>query len=420
MKKIPLHWQILAALVLSVPLGLFFGKEGWYDLTGVFHFAGSIFLNALKMIVVPLIVSAIITGVSNISSEKGFARLGGKTVLYYITTSTIAILTGLLLVNLFKPGIIDGQPAKDLLALTPLSANQLNSISGKDQSEIFSIFLRMVPPNIFKAAVDGQMLGLITFSILFGFFIRRLKQKYNEVQLNFWNGVYDVMLDMTNLVMKIAPIGVLGLVSQTVSETGFDAIAPLLKFALVVLLALFIHLMFSTALILYSMGKVHPYKYMKVMSKALLTAFSTSSSSATLPETIDGVQTAGVSKKVSSFVLPLGATVNMDGTALYECVAAMFIAQAYGIHISFGMQFTVVIIALLTSIGVAGIPSASLVAIVIILKAIGLPEAAVGLILVVDRPLDMLRTMVNVWSDSCGAAIIAVTEGDKVLEGSRQ
>lgn len=416
MKKIALHWQILIALIISVPLGLFFGKDGVVDLTGAFHFAGAIFLNALKMIVVPLIVSAIITGVSNISSEKGFARMGGKTILYYITTSTIAILTGLILVNLFKPGIIGGQPAKDLLALTPLTESQLGSISGKDQSEIFSIFLRMVPPNIFKAAVDGQMLGLITFSILFGFFIRRLNQKYNEVQLNFWNGVYDVMLDMTNLVMKIAPIGVLGLVAQTVSETGFDAIEPLLKFALVVLLALFIHLMISTSLLLYSMGKVHPYKYMKIMSKALLTAFSTSSSSATLPETIEGVKNAGVSKKVSSFVLPLGATVNMDGTALYECVAAMFIAQAYGIEISFGMQFTVVIIALLTSIGVAGIPSASLVAIVIILKAIGLPEAAVGLILVVDRPLDMLRTMVNVWSDSCGAAIVAYTEGEKVLD----
>lgn len=418
MKKIALHWQILIALVISVPLGLFFGSEGIFDLTGVFNFAGSIFLNALKMIVVPLIVAAIITGVSNIGSEKGFARLGGKTILYYLTTSLLAIITGLILVNIFKPGIINGMPAKDLLALTPLTPNQLNSISGKDHSEIYNIFLRMVPPNIFEAAVEGQMLGLITFSILFGFFIRKLNQKYHEVQLNFWNGVYDVMLDMTNLVMKFAPIGVLGLVSKTVSETGYDSVFPLLKFALIVVVALLIHLMITTSAILYSMGKVNPYKYMKVMSKALLTAFSTSSSSATLPETIDGVNSAGVSKKVSSFVLPLGATVNMDGTALYECVAAMFIAQAYGIQISFGMQFTVVVIALLTSIGVAGIPSASLVAIVIILKAIGLPEAAVGLILVVDRPLDMLRTVVNVWSDSCGAAIIAVTEGEKLLEST--
>ncbi|MDA3930144.1 MAG: dicarboxylate/amino acid:cation symporter [Prolixibacteraceae bacterium] len=415
MKKIALHWQILIALVLSIPMGIYFGSDGIFDLTGVFDFFGNLFLNALKMIVVPLIVAAIITGVSNIGSEKGFARMGGKTILYYLTTSFIAILTGLILVNIFKPGIVDGIPAKDLLALTPLTSDQLSSISGKDSNEIYKIFLRMVPPNIFKAASDGQMLGLITFSLLFGYFIRRLTVKNKEIQLGFWNGVYDIMLDITNLVMKIAPLGVLGLVSKTVSETGFDSLVPLLHFAAIVLFALFIHLFISTSLILYGVGKVKPLVYFKIMSKALLTAFSTSSSSATLPETIDGVTRAGVPKKVSSFVLPLGATINMDGTALYECVAAMFIAQAYGIDISFGMQLSIVIIALLTSIGVAGIPSASLVAIVIILKAIGLPEEAIGLILVVDRPLDMCRTAVNVWSDSCGAAVVAATEGEQLL-----
>lgn len=416
MKKVALHWQILIALLLSIPFGLFFGEDGVVNLIGVFDFSGQLFLNALKMIVVPLIISAIITGVSNIGSEKGFARMGAKTILYYLFTSFIAIVTGLVLVNIFKPGVIDGQPARDILALTPLSADQINSISGKDGSEVYKIFLRMVPPNIFEAAVKGQMLGLITFSILFGFFIRKLKENYREVQLNFWNGVYDIMLDMTNLVMKIAPIGVLGLVSKTISETGFDAVMPLLYFASIVLLALAIHMFFSTSLILYGLGRVKPTVYFKVMSKALLTAFSTSSSSATLPETMKGVSNAGVSKKVSSFVLPLGATINMDGTALYECVAAMFIAQAYGLDISFGMQLSVVLIALMTSIGVAGIPSASLVAIVIILKAIGLPETAIGLILVVDRPLDMCRTAVNVWSDSIGAAVVAATEGEALVK----
>ncbi|MDA3879755.1 MAG: dicarboxylate/amino acid:cation symporter [Prolixibacteraceae bacterium] len=410
MKKIALHWQILIALVLSVPFGLFFGEDGIVDLTGVFDFMGRIFLNALKMIVVPLIISAIITGVSNISSEKGFARMGLKTILYYLTTSFVAILTGLILVNLFKPGIISGIPAKDVLALTSLTAEQMTALEGKGTNEIFAIFLRMVPPNIFKAASDGQMLGLITFSLIFGFFIRKLSENYKAVQLNFWNGIYDIMLGITNLVMRIAPLGVLGLVALTVSETGFDSIVPLLKFALIVVVALLFHVFVSTSLLLYTVGKMKPVVFMKIMSKALLTAFSTSSSSATLPETIEGVTRAGVPKRVSSFVLPLGATINMDGTALYECVAAMFIAQAYGLEIGFGMQLTIVLIALLTSIGVAGVPSASLVAIVIILKAIGLPDAALGLILVVDRPLDMLRTAVNVWSDSCGAAIIAATE----------
>ena len=252
MKKIALHWQILIALIVSVPLGLLFGSDGIINLTGLFEFTGSIFLNALKMIVVPLIVSAIITGVSNIGSEKGFARLGGKTILYYLTTSFIAILTGLVLVNLFHPGLVNGQPAKDLLALVPLTADQLNSISGKNQSEIYNIFLWMVPPNIFQAAVEGQMLGLITFSILFGFFIRKLSDQYQTVQIGFWNGVYDVMLDITNLVMKIAPLGVLGLVAKTISETGFDAIVPLLKFAMLVIAGLLFHLLVSTSFILYS------------------------------------------------------------------------------------------------------------------------------------------------------------------------
>jgi Na+/H+-dicarboxylate symporter len=414
MKRLALHWQILIALVISIPLGLFFGKDGVIDLTGLMSFFGSLFLNALKMIVVPLIVAAIITGISNIGSEKGFARLGFKTIVYYLFTSLIAILTGLILVNIFKPGIVGGIPASDILALAPLSADKIDKISGYESREIYNIFLRMVPPNVFKAAADGQMLGLITFSLIFGYFIRRLNQNYKTVQLNFWNGIYDIMIDITDLVMRFAPLGVLGLVALTVSETGFDAIVPLLKFAAIVLIGLAIHLFVSTSLMLYTVGKIRPSLHLKTMFKALLTAFSTSSSSATLPETIEGVTKAGVSKKVSSFVLPLGATVNMDGTALYECVAAMFIAQAYGLDLSFGMQLTVVLIALLTSIGVAGIPSASLVAIVIILKAIGLPETAIGLILVVDRPLDMCRTAINVWSDSCGAAIIAATEGEKL------
>ena len=340
--------------------------------------------------------------------------MGVKTIVYYLFTSLIAILTGLVLVNIFKPGIVGGIPARDILALAPLSAEKINQISGYESREIYNIFLRMVPPNVFKAAADGQMLGLITFSLIFGYFIRRLNQDYKKVQLNFWNGIYDIMIDITDLVMRFAPLGVLGLVALTVSETGFDAIMPLLKFAAIVLFGLAFHLLVSTSLMLYTVGKIRPGLHLKTMFKALLTAFSTSSSSATLPETIEGITKAGVSKKVSSFVLPLGATVNMDGTALYECVAAMFIAQAYGLDLSFGMQLTVVLIALLTSIGVAGIPSASLVAIVIILKAIGLPETAIGLILVVDRPLDMCRTAINVWSDSCGAAIIAATEGEKL------
>lgn len=413
-KKLELHWQIVIALGLSIPLGIFFGRDGVIDLSDSFRFVGDLFLNSLKMIVVPLIIAAIITSISNIQSESRFAKMGLNTILYYLTTSLLAILTGLVLINIFQPGYQNGEPIKNLLALTPLSESQTLAIQGKDQSEIWQVFLRMVPPNIFQAAAEGQMLGVITFSLLFGFFIRKLTQKNKDNQLHFWNGVYEVMINITSFIMKFAPLGVLGLVSLTISETGFAAITPLLKFAGIVVLALLFHVFVTTSILLYSLGKTSPLKYFNLMSKALLTAFSTSSSSATLPETIEGATKAGISKKVSGFVLPLGSTINMDGTALYECMAAMFIAQAYGIELSFAMQLTIVVIALLTSIGVAGIPSASLVAIVIILKAVGLPDVAVGIILVVDRPLDMLRTVANVWSDSCAAAVIARSEGEEI------
>lgn len=413
-KKLELHWQIVIALGLSIPLGIFFGRDGVIDLSDSFRFVGDLFLNSLKMIVVPLIIAAIITSISNIQSESRFAKMGLNTILYYLTTSLLAILTGLVLINIFQPGYQNGEPIKNLLALTPLSESQTLAIQGKDQSEIWQVFLRMVPPNIFQAAAEGQMLGLITFSLLFGFFIRKLTQKNKDNQLHFWNGVYEVMINITSFIMKFAPLGVLGLVSLTISETGFAAITPLLKFAGIVVLALLFHVFVTTSILLYSLGKTSPLKYFNLMSKALLTAFSSSSSSATLPETIEGATKAGISKKVSGFVLPLGSTINMDGTALYECMAAMFIAQAYGIELSFAMQLTIVVIALLTSIGVAGIPSASLVAIVIILKAVGLPDVAVGIILVVDRPLDMLRTVANVWSDSCAAAVIARSEGEEI------
>mgnify|MGYP001952924431 FL=1 len=231
---------------------------------------------------------------------------------------------------------------------------------------------------------------------------------------DFWEGVYQVMLQMTHLVMRIAPLGVFGLVAEVVAQTGFDAIRPLLVFFVTVLIALAAHLLITMPVMLALIARVNPLKHYAAMSPALLTAFSTSSSSATLPVTLDCVENrAGVSNKTSSFVLPLGATVNMDGTALYECVAAMFIAQAYGLDLTLGTQFVIVLTALLTSIGVAGIPSASLVAIGVILTAIGLPLEGVGLILAVDRVLDMCRTAVNVFSDSTGAVVIARSEGEQ-------
>lgn len=415
--RLKLHWQILIALVLAVFAGSISGTDG--TLFGVrffalYEFIGGLFLNALKMIIVPLITASIITGMAGASRAEGFARLGGKTLLYYFTTSLLAILTGLALVNLIAPGLADGQPVKDLVGLSADTSAAVAKTEGRGMKDVAEIFLRMVPPNIVAAAAEGQLLGLIFFCLLFGFFITRVHDRYTRIMTDFWQGVFEVMMRITDFIMKFAPLGVFGLVAKVVAVTGLKAVGPLAAFMATVLLALALHVFVTLPLLLRFVGRVNPLRQYSAMAPALLTSFSTASSSATLPLTMECVEkNAGVSNRTTSFVLPLGATVNMDGTALYECVAAMFIAQAYGLELSMATQFTVVVIALMTSIGVAAIPSASLVAIVIILGAMGLPAEGVGLILAVDRILDMCRTSVNVFSDSCGAVIIGRTEGEQ-------
>jgi Na+/H+-dicarboxylate symporter len=307
------------------------------------------------------------------------------------------------------------------LGAAEIQASLADKVGDKGADDIVAVFIRMVPPNIIQAAADGQMLGLIFFSLLFGYFINQIPEEFSKTQQRFWNGVYHVMMKITDLIMKVAPIGVFGLVAAVVARTGVEQFAGVALFFVTALAALAVHMFITMPVLLRFVARVNPLLHFRAMAPALLTAFSTSSSSATLPITLECVEkNAGVSNKTSSFVLPLGATVNMDGTALYECVAAIFIAQAYGLDLSFGTQFLIVVTALLTSIGVAGIPSASLVAIGIILGAIGLPLEGIGLILVVDRILDMCRTSVNVFSDSVGAVVIAKSEGETgVLEPAR-
>jgi Na+/H+-dicarboxylate symporter len=423
MGSIKLHWQILIAIVLAVIAGVISGTEAsiagiaFYD---IYAFLGTLFLNALKMVIVPLIMASIITGISGLGGEEGLGKMGIKTLGFYALSSTLAILVGLLFVNLIAPGIIDGEPARDQLGLSVISESITEKVEGKGQGDLVEIFLRMVPTNIVAAAAEGQMLGLIFFSLLFGYFMTRIDKTPAETLKNLWQGIADTMMKITMLIMKFSPYGVFGLVAKTVASTGFDAFMPLLTFFITVLLALAFHTFITMPALIFFFTRLNPLNHLKAMFPAMLTSFSTASSSATLPVTLECVEkNAGVSNRTSSFVLPLGATVNMDGTALYECVAAMFIAQAYGIEMSLTVQFTVVLMALLTSIGVAGIPAASLVAISIILGAIGLPLEAIGLILVTDRILDMCRTSVNIFGDSCGAVIIAHSEGETgLLEGT--
>ena len=414
--RLALHWQIFFALLLAVLVGIIsdpattlFGVS----LHAVLNFVGTLFLNALKMLIVPLIMSSIIVGMMEIQPDT-LGRLGYKTLLYYAASSLVAILIGLFVVNLFQPGIVNGEPVRDMVGLSADTAAVVERVEGKGSGDLAEVFIRMIPPNIVSAAAEGKMLGLIFFSLLFGFFVSRVKGASGETLKNFWNGLLDVMMQMTEWVMLFAPVGVFALVAKVMMASGLDAFRPLAVFFFTVLVALALHLLVVMPSVLRFIARVNPLAHFKAMMPALLTAFSTSSSSATLPLTIDCVENrAGVSNRVSGFTLPLGATVNMDGTALYECVAAMFIAQAYGLALDLTTQFTIVLIALLTSIGVAGIPSASLVAITIILAAIGLPVEAIGMILVVDRVLDMCRTAVNVFSDSVAAVTIARLEGEE-------
>lgn len=418
MRKLALHWQILIALALAVLTGLVFDETFTLfgvSLLAVLSFIGTLFLNALKMLIVPLVMASIISGMMSLSGDS-LGRLGSKTILYYASTSLVAILIGLLFVNLFQPGVVDGEPAHAIIGHSADTEGVVSKIGDKGAGDIAEVFLRMVPANIVTAAANGQMLGLIFFSLLFGFFVSKLQGEGARVQKSFWQGLLDIMMMMTDFIMKFAPLGVYALVAKVVIVSGAEAFSPLAVFFATVLLALATHLLVFLPLVLRYIARVSPAKHFRAMMPALLTAFSTSSSSATLPLTIDCVEKrAGVSNQVSGFTLPLGATINMDGTALYECVAAMFIAQAYGLSLDLTTQFTIVLVALLTSIGVAGIPSASLVAITIILSAIGLPLEGIGLILVVDRVLDMCRTSVNVFSDSCCAVTVARLEGEKTM-----
>ncbi len=401
MKKFQLHWQILIALILAVLYGIYFKDSIEYV-----AWMGEIFLRALKMIIIPLILSSIISGVTNIGNAENLGRLGLKTIVYYITTSMFAIITGLLLVNLFCPGV-----GADL--------NFSQKIDLEIGSETLGqTLINIIPDNIFSAfSHNTQMLSVIFFAILFGFFITKSGEKSKKLLTGFFNAVFDVMMKLTLFIIKFTPFGIFGLVAEKVAEQD-DLLALLQSMGMymgVVLLALFIHAFITLPLITRFIGRANPGKLFNAVKTPLITAFSTSSSSATLPLTMEAVEhNSGVSNKISSFTLPLGATINMDGTALYECVAVMFIAQAYGYDLSFIQQVIVVITALLASIGAAGIPMAGLVMITIILTAVGLPLEGVGLILAVDRILDMFRTATNVWSDSCGAVVIAKTEGEKL------
>jgi len=418
MARVALHWQIFIAMALALMVGRWAGETATVagmPLFEIFAFVGQLFLRALRMLVVPLIAAAIVTAVAGLGAERAFARLGMKTALYFLGTGLVATLIGLGLVNGIQPGLEHGQPVS--LGLTADPAAVQAAVGERGARDVVEVFLRMFPENVVQTAGNNaDVLALIVFCLLFGYYTGRLEGKAARALNLVWQGIYDVMLRTTGLVMKFAPLGIFALVAQIAATTHLEQLRHLLTMVITTLAGLALHAFLVMPLLLWLLGRVNPWRAFRGALPALLTAFSTSSSSVTLPLTLECVRkNAGVSHRVGNFIVPLGATVNMNGTALYACVAAIFIAQLYGLHLTPGMQLIVVLLALLTSIGVAGVPAGGLVAVVVILGAMGLPPEGIGLIMVVDRVLDMPRTAVNVFGDVCGAIIIARSEGETHL-----
>lgn len=368
---------------------------------------GILFLKALKMVIIPLILMSIISGIANIGSAGNLGRLGLKTIIYYLSSSTAAIIAGLFFVNIIRPGIGIDKSYGGSVGIPEQTGHSL-----KDT------LLNIIPENIFQAFIDNQMLSIIFFAILFGFFITKIHVKSRLFLTDFFNSGFEVMMKITMFIILFTPFGVFGLVAEKIADQSgqiMNFLGVLGMYSVTVLSALFFHAVVILPIFLKFVAKVSPWKHFKAMRAALLTAFSTSSSAATLSLTMESVENkSGVSNKISGFTLPLGATINMDGTALYEAVAALFIAQAYGYDLALAEQIIIVVTALLVSIGAAGIPMAGLFMISIILTAVDLPLAGIALILPVDRILDMFRTSINVWSDSCGAVIVARSEREKL------
>ena len=393
--------------------GILVGHFGGEAIVPYVGWLGTLFVKLLRMVIVPLVLTSIVTGVSSLGNGRNLGRIFSKTLGYYVLTSGMAAMVGLLLVNLIRPGVGANLSDASPQALPELAA----------PTSPIDLLLDVVPQNVVQAAAEADMLALIFFCILLGMAVAGLPDAHREPLATFFEAAFQAMMRLTGGVIQFAPIGVFGLMARTVGETGFSAFKALGLYMLTIAGGLSIHLFLVLPMLLVVLGRMRPSVHFRNMTEPIAMAFSTSSSGATLPVTLQAVETkVGVPNRISSFVLPMGATVNMDGTALYECAGVLFIAQALGVDLTWGQQLLVVATALLASIGAAAVPSAGLVIIFLVLEAVNLRgpqvEAIVGMMLAIDRPLDMYRTVVNIFSDSCGAAIIAKSEGvEHINEG---
>ncbi len=431
-------WLILAGMMVGGLVGAWLfslkgtGSEGYHSAIEILHFIGStLFMGLLKMLIVPLIISSVIVGVASIGDFRKLGRIGLKTITYYLSTMLVAVVVGLILVNAIRPG--DGMGAAEVeRGEQEYSSNK--DVQAKIEtgptgfgSAMLKIVEDMIPANPIASAADPKIaaLPIIVFSIFFAIMLTTIGEK-GTVVVRFFDALFDTMTAMVHVVILIAPLGVFALLAWTVGRIGLDLFAGgMAKYVGTVLAGLLIHGLIVLPLVLWMFGRTNPFRFLHQMRQALMTAFSTDSSSATLPVTIEcAVEEGGCSRKAAGFVLPLGATINMDGTALFEAVAVAFIAQSYGVQLGLEQSIIIAITATLTAIGAAGIPSASLVLMPVVIAAVNqsidptgtsgaviIPIAGIGLILGVDRLLDMSRTVVNVWGDAVGAKIISRTEG---------
>lgn len=417
MKKLALHWRILIGMVLGVLVGVIMttvdgGREIIQDWIKPF---GKIFINVLKMIAIPLILAALIKGVSDLKDISKLSEMGGRTIIIYIFTTLIAVSIGLLLVNIIKPG----NSITETTRIEMVENYSENTTKYKETAKMqkeggpLQALEDLVPQNIFAAATSNRnMLQVIFFAVFFGIGLILIPEKKGETVKKFFDGFNEVILKMVDLIMLAAPYGVFALLAALVVESpSIDLFKALAWYALTVVLGLMAMIVVYN-LIMFLYTKKKPSFFMKGISPAQLLAFSTSSSAATLPVTMERVtEHLGVEEEVSSFVLPIGATINMDGTSLYQAVAAVFIAQAFGMDLTLGTQLGIIATATLASIGSAAVPGAGMVMLVGVLGYAGIPEAGLALIFAVDRPLDMCRTIVNVTGDAAVSMVVAKSVG---------
>lgn len=425
LKKIPLHTQIIIGLVLGLIFGLIVIKTSIPNSFAIDYIKpiGTIFINSLKMIAVPLVLASLIVGVSNLGDISKLSRIGGKTIGTYLVTTVVAVSIGLLLVNVFSPGkSLPAETRENLMSMYEGDAgSRVGQAAELQKQSPLQPLVDIVPQNVFQATTDNSaMLQVVFFAILVGISLLQIQKSKAEPVIAFFDGMNDVIIQIVNYIMLIAPYGVFALMASLIVEiagenpdSAVQLLLALLKYSLVVVGGLFFMVLVVYPLILMAFTKVKYKDFFNAIRPAQLLAFSTSSSSATLPVTMKQVEEElGVSEEVSSFVLPLGATVNMDGTSLYQGVAAVFIAQALGMELTLTQQLMIVLTATLASIGSAGVPGAGLIMLIIVLESIGVPAAGIALIIAPDRILDMFRTVVNVTGDATVCTIVASTEGE--------